>query len=303
METEPRTEADAVADIVSDAHTTEVVEIRRGDQGAVQLLAVPSGRGSVELVDPKPHLDKYLAAPERREGTATLLDLDSFIRHVNRFKDDDSAIFGDPEPGSPSLTAVLDYHRAGSESAARFGRHRSVYHFPISEEWQAWASVEGTEFGTAALAEWLEDRIVDVLDPEKAGETPTALAEVLGVSLATPQRLLELSKGLEVRVDQRVVEKRNLSTGEAQLVFEQTHSNDVGQPLKIPGAFLVGIPVFRSGERYQLAIRLRYRVREGRVSWLLSRHRPDAILQDALTQAFEEARDQTELPLLVGRPE
>lgn len=65
--------------------------------------------------------DARAATPRARMGTAQHDELDSFIAHVNRFKDNASAIFADIQ--AVRLTAVLDYHPSGP-SGARWGRHR-----------------------------------------------------------------------------------------------------------------------------------------------------------------------------------
>ena len=51
--------------------------------------------------------DKRAEKPRRLQGTATLGNEESFIAHVERFKDGQSIIFGD----RTSLTAVYDYNR------------------------------------------------------------------------------------------------------------------------------------------------------------------------------------------------
>ncbi|MDE8453326.1 DUF2303 family protein, partial [Klebsiella pneumoniae] len=81
--------------------------------------------------------DQYRTNPLRRAGTATMLSLDSLIDHVNRFKDADTVVFADDSRSAPSMTAVLDYHRAGASGDPRFGKHRSLYAFPLSDEWKA----------------------------------------------------------------------------------------------------------------------------------------------------------------------
>lgn len=293
----------AIASFLKDHLTPQLVTVTGQDGTPTQVLITPQGLKSQSV---KPFLDEYRTAPERRRGTATLTDLPSFIAHVNRFKDEDSALFANADPQKPGLVAVLDYHRAGADGAPRFGQHRASYAFPLSDEWKAWFQANGLKMTQGDFAAFLEDRIGDIAAPPVDGEeaTPAAkLAQLLGGKFASPQRLMDLSRGLSVRVDEKVAQVANLQTGEANIQFTTQHSDENGQPLKVPSLFLVTIPVFKSGAPYQLAVRLRYRVSHGSVSWFFELHRPDRVFEHAFNEACEKAGNETGLPLYQGHPE
>lgn len=300
MNDEKKTETEALAGFLRTNLEPRVLGVPRGSVDQVTVLVAPNG---FNVHDLKPWMDKYLPAPERRRGTATLTDLDSFITHVNRHADPDSVVFADTTPGAPKLTAVFDYHRAGPEAAARWGTHRAVYPFPLSDEWQVWTAKHERPMTQLDFAQFIEDRVVDVAEPAGASEGAKALVEKLGCDLAGPARLLELSRGLSVRVNGRVTEARNLSTGEAQLSYEARHETDEGQPLKVPGAFLLAIPVFRGGAPYGLPVRLRYRVKEGQITWHVALYRTDFALTQSIGEALARVRAATGLPVLEGSPE
>lgn len=76
-----------------------------------------------------------------------------------------------------------------------------------------------------------------------------------------------------------------------------------GAPLAIPFAFLLAIPVFRSGAVYQVPARLRYRVRDAGVTWSFNLYRPERCLDDAFREACERAQKETSLSLFLGSPE
>lgn len=268
----------------------------------ITVLAVPKGK---EIKSIKPFLDEYLPKPERLKGTARMTTIDSFVAHVNRFKDPASAIFcAGVTTTSPRLIAVLDYH--GAAGAQRWTDHRCEYEFPLSDEWKAWkAKAANTKISQADFAEFLEDRVTDVLDPTSAGDIAKKFAESLGLQLASPQRLLSLSKGLSVRVDSRVTQAVDLSSGETQFNYSEQHKDEAGSPLKIPGAFVLSVPVFRGDEHYQVPVRLRYRVdrESGVVSWSFALQRVDRVFEDALSRACKRVQAETELPLFYGTPE
>lgn len=298
-------EAEAVAKIARDGlrrpELVDVCDPNHGEPGGT-VLALPDG---YTLHDVKEILDQYRTIPERRKGTAQLGDLASFIAHTNRFKDDGSALFASPDPTMPSLLSVLDYHPAGApgDVGPRWGKHRGLYCFPVSPEWAAWTEQSGKPMGQAEFAAWLEARLLDVAAPGSEGPHAQDFARTLGVTFASPTRLLELSQGLSIRVGARVQNAANLSSGETKLTYHVEHEDEAGGPVTVPKAFLIGIPVFRGGAGYVLPVHLRYRMIGGSITWLFEIHGADRAFDDAFCEACELAKESTELPLFVGSPE
>lgn len=320
----PEAEARAVADIVARHITPHVLDARRGNVGSAPIVALPDGFSLHSL---KPVVDEYLPAPPRRKGTAQLSTLDAFVEHANRFKDPDSVIFSDrgkiDGSRAPSLTAVLDYHRAGpnrdqdeidptAAGSARFGAHRGVYYAPFSREWLAWAQAEAEPRGMnqADFAEFLEDRGVDLIDPpaltgdlSDADRTLRDLAGRLNLTFGGVAAIMELSRGLRVFAEEKVANVTNLATGEGEIRFEIEHRDEAGKPLKIPGLFLIAIPVFDRGAVYRVPVRLRYRKVGGAVVWRVIRHRPEAVFDHAVDEIAATAAERTGLPVYSGQPE
>lgn len=300
-------EIPAIIDTVRGLDVAATVSLTRpSDANTVPVLIVPNGK---QVLDVKKFLDAYLPAPERRKGTATLTDLASFIEHTNRFKDDDSVVFAHRDEENPALTAVLDYHRAGAAAAPRFGTHRGQYAFPVSEQWEAWAEVDGKALDQATFAAFLEERIADVLlpptDPAALGGLAESLLQLIGdtTAIAGPTKMMEISRGLRVKEHGHTVNAQTLSTGEIEAVFKVEHRDEAGQPLRVPSLFLVGIPVFDGGAPYRLPIRILYRVAGGRITWFLKRYRPELIFLNAFDEAVAEVKEKTTLPVFMGAPE
>ena len=157
------------------------------------------------------------------------------------------------------------------------------------------------------FAYFIENNIGSVRHPND-GDTEndsdlSSLAKLLGGVFATPNQLVTLSRGLQVNENARVKSANNLSSGETSLVYETEHTDEHGAPIKVPNLFLITIPVFNSGALYRVAVRLRYRLRGGEISWLYEMYRIDKVFEDAFNEACETVRKETELPLFVGRPE
>lgn len=274
------------------------------DGVVAQLAFLPDGEGSRRIVSLKPFIDEFRKAPERREGTARLETLASFIDHAKRFKAPNSAIFATENGGSPVLTSVFDYHEEGATGIPRFRKHKGVYSFPISDEWAAWSKQDGTFMTQAEFATFLEDRIMDVAEvPEKLDGALAEIVAKLEGRLAGPSRLLELSRGLAVNVNSTIKGAVNLASGEATMQFVEQHTDAAGAPLKVPSLFCITVPIFRAGTPYRIVARLRYRIRDGRAAWAYSLYQPERAFLDAYEGAAKEAAAKTDMPLFFGTAE
>lgn len=299
---------DQVRNLVEAYVKPEVVQLKDPRTGN----DVPFAKtGNSVLVIPDDAFDSYRDEPTYRKGTAALLSLDSFIEHVNRFKDGGSAVFANDSREVPSLTAVIDYHPAGEmfDVQPRFGKHRSTFAFPLSDEWKAWAEANETKMGMADFAAFLENRIIDVqfIDPatDTLSDDVQRLIDTLGgfSTVASPNKLMELARGLQINENAIVQEAVNLATGEGVVRFQTEHTDAGGAPLKVPSLFLIGIPVFRNGPPYRIVARLRYRKHGGQIVFWYEMWRTDRTFDHAFTEAVERVRKETELPVLLGKPE
>lgn len=303
-------EARAVADVVSSLHAPVTISVPFSDGGA-QLLSVPKG---MVLHDMKPFEDARRAAPERRKGTVRVTTLPSFIDIVDRYKDCASAIFAIDSPGQPALLAVFDYNtpvgmdieRTAALRGAdgpRFGDHRAHYTFPLSDEWKAWTALGARALTQADLAAWLEEHILDVLEPESVPEGAASLAANLRLPLASSTLLMSAARDLTVFVDCKVRSAVNLSTGERHVSYEEAHGDGAGGAVKVPGAFCIAIPVLRGGPKYTMIVRLRYELSKAVITWRAILHRPDAVLQDAFNESVATVESECGLPVYRGEPE
>lgn len=325
------TEASAIAEIARSEFRGHITTVETYDGIVTPFLFCPTGGGAVRIEPITPEaFDKWRDHPRHRAGTAEMTDLESFIAHVQRFKDEDSALFGCDNAENPSLLAVIDYHDAINSTDGdaldtepdpkpEFGKHRTHYGFPFSDEWKAWNQVNGESLDIITFAEFLEDHIIDVMPlpdflkpmpedyvPGKLSDADQKLQEIvskIGGRPCGPERLMELAKGIIVNAREDTTQKIDLSSGESKLKFESRNEDISGAPLSLPNLFLLAIPVFRGGDTYRIPVRLRYRARAGTVLWSLLLHRPDLYLDDALSDAFTTAATRTGLPLFRGKPE
>lgn len=307
--------AATIAELGARASAVDLVKLPVRELGGgkeVLTALVPQGK-TLESI--KPHLDAWLDRPRRKEGIAVLQTLESLIAHANRHKTAHSAAFIDRYGNTPKMLVVFDYHEKseipdGAETHAERGegrpdwlRHRGRYDFPFSPEWLAWTNQAGKEMGQEAFAEFLEDRAVDLIHPDLAIEGTKNLVALLGLTMATPSRMVELSRGLALTENRRVQQAVSIGSGEMKISYATEHQGQDGAELKVPGAFLIAIPVFRAGDRFQVFVRLRYRVRSGAVSWAYTLERVDDVREVAIDEAIQDLQEGTGLPVFVGTPE
>lgn len=305
-----------------------------GDAPSAPVAVLPHG---YDLKSLKHVLDEYLPAPERMRGRAQFTEIQSLAEYVNRYKRPETIIYiDDRNKLQPVIEVVFDDHQpeaqhlrgpnyvftetaepdgtitsgglqrlpqAAPESALPGWRDfRAEYPFPLTPEWKAWVDVSTKWLDQAQLATFLEDHVLEVVDPSDPGEAATRMATELGLKLASGSKLLELSRGLAINVDQKVIQTLNLTTGEGQVSFEETHKDAAGAKLTIPGAFAIAVPVFRGGDFYRIAVRLKYRTQGGRLAWSLVPHRLDQVFENAIEGAAKQLRDKTAVLVLRGCP-
>lgn len=268
-----------------------------GLPSAVPLLFSPlDGR----LLDLRSHIEAFRLQPQRKTGTAAAQTLGTFIDLVNRHKTEHTAIFADTNWEAPSFQAVIDYHRIASTEPDHL-RHRIHYAFPLSEEWKTWMKSDGEPMSQAEFAAFLEDRIADLSSPNdmELAELPRQFQ----TTIATPSELIQLSRGLEVNVEARVKNIVTLQTGEGQIVWEETHKDSAGLPLRVPGLFILRIAPFFMGEPVRAPVRLRYRASGGTVKWFYQIYRPDRFITERIREDLRIAGAETVLPTFEGTPE
>lgn len=297
-----RTQVDALQEIITKQGATEHLSAARGTSSSCEVLAIRK-QGGVELKSLKPFLDEYLLAPERRKGTAIAHDLQTLIALSLRHKDDSSVVFCSFNRDKPSMLAVLNYNELGAEGAPRFGDHRVHYSFPFSDEWAAWRGQNDKWMDTLEFAGFVEDHLLDVMNPTQVGDKIKSTLEQLAMSACEPAELMRVSRGLKIRSEQSVADVHNLATGEMEVKFAVSSSNQDGTPLSVPAAFVVGIPVFRNGVRFQVAARLRYDFRGGNLKWKYLLHRWDLVIDTAILDACNDVKEQTQMPVFMGAPE
>jgi uncharacterized protein YfdQ (DUF2303 family) len=281
-----RADLDIMAALGAKADGAEVAQLPNiaktpGLPDAVPVLirrgAVPGIEGLAALFEP------YRQFPARKTGQAAAQTFEAFINLTLRHQTAHSAIFANMDWRKPALTTIVDYHEL-ADGHPNFGKHRVHYAFPLSEEWQKWVDSNGQKMNQVDFAYFLEDRITELVSP--TDEERIQYERDFAVTIATPAQLVELSRGLQVNVESKVKASTTLQSGEGQIVWEETHTDGTGKPLKVPGIFMLNIAPFFMGDKVRIPVRLRYRPAGGKVAWYYEIYRPDQFITQHVPATF-----------------
>lgn len=258
----------------------------------VPVALTPNGMTLHVLADVIKAADERAQKPRRLRGTATHHELESFITHLNAFKDPASVVFADVN--NVKLTAVFDYNVAGAgtegENVARWGQHRSVYACPLSAEWKRWTGANEQWMGQDKFAQFIEDNMVDLANPSSSDYDV----------MPKPAAVLEMARKLSINIQGEFKREINQTTGESTLINKTEHGPN---STKIFKAFVLGIPVFEAGEKYRVEARLRFTIADGPPKFSYALYQSDAIKRDAFGEVRAKVAAATDLPVYAGSPE
>lgn len=229
-------------------------------------------------------LTERFATPPRKTGIVKLHDEASFQDYWARQHTEESAIYGSTSPGQ--FVAIMDDHGA----KPGFREHRAVYALKHSKEWLEWTGRHNQKFdGTVAFAEWLENHIPDIINPEGA-------------------RMLEIA--LNLRITQNAAYSKAVRLADGNTEFAYTNAVEgatsiQGGQVRIPDQFVIAIPVFEGigAERYQVEARFRYRLNGSSLSLWYELVRPHKVIELAFSDILTMMEEVCKTKVLFGTPD
>lgn len=246
-----------------------------------QLYHVPGYKPAVitpHIGNPVKLEHEKLEAPRFLTAAPTFNDVAAFIRYINDFKDDETRIFYTP---NGHFLAVLDHHiRVGEDSGMaypRHGDHTAKLALTASPEWQAWAGMNEKAMGQQAMAEFVEDNLPDIIEPDAAV-------------------MLAAASGLHATTAATFRQATNLANGEASFQFdEQVMGSVKSTGASIPTEFKIALRPWLGCDRYPVDCRFRYRVRDGALALHYKALRLHVVLETALEGIVQKIAEQTDI--------
>lgn len=244
--------------------------------GATHHLILPP---QYHATDVTAMVEKAQPRPNRKRGTATLANLESFIRYC---KDQpfnaQGYIYADPE--ATTLTAVFNDHRDDEPGWRDF---RAVFEAERSRELKTWLSHNKKVMEQEEFAIFIEDNIADITEP--SGET-----------------LLAIALTMQAKLDVNFSSSKRLDNGQVQLTYTETIDARAGcGSITIPSQFAIGVRLFKNSEGWKLKARLKYRLGGGKVKFWYELDRPENVIEEAFTSYVEQVKGAG-YPVLIGKP-
>ncbi|MBB5443256.1 MULTISPECIES: DUF2303 family protein [unclassified Paraburkholderia] len=263
------------------------VEIGSNTDAAVRRIALPPDWTLKEYDD-----SKYRVAPLRKSATVRLRAPEDFIEYTKRHGSlTDSSIWceADYPRGQVAFTAILNDH-GEDEAKAAWRDHLARFQPEFSEEWKRWIGNNKQALTQGDFAAFIEENLKDITGP------------TTGENLPTGAEMLEMALAFEATQDFRFKSAVRLQNGGQNLSFVQDDDDQTLQKMKLFERFALGIPVFRNGDAYRIDARLRYRVRDAKLTFFYELIRFDKVLEAAATGMIATIRDQTGNPFFFGDP-
>ncbi|WP_310962108.1 DUF2303 family protein [Nocardioides terrisoli] len=262
-------DAQAIIDTATRAAEPTIV----GDNLA--LVVVPD-QGRVEVVDIEAKLASYRDHPQRKRGSFTVHNAESFCDYLAKHGVSATEVWADTIGNK--IVGVINAHggtKAGNEvpAAAGWADHRVTYAVQHTPAWKAWVEHNGKLLDQATFAELIEDRAVDIVRPSAAD-------------------MLELAQHFYASKGGAFESSKLLSSGESQLVYREEIDAKAGRAgrLDIPKDFDLALVPFEGADTYKVTARFRFRIVDAalRVGYRLQRP------EDVLREAFEGVVGQVE---------
>lgn len=232
-------------------------------------------------------LEKLFPVPTRPRGKIELDDEASFNAFVTAHAIGATSIYCNADycQGRVTFEAVLNDHVG--KNGAGWRDYRAIYAVKPSIEWTRWTLANRKEMPQGAFAAFLEENMKDI-------------ASVDGHP--TGSDMLAMALSLEINQDARLRSSVRLQSGGVEMAFVDNEDDATMQRMKVFDRFALGMAPFLNGEAYQVTARLRYRSKNGAVTFWFELVRPDLIVQDAVKALVDRVRAATERSVYLGRP-
>lgn len=226
-------------------------------------------------------LETRLPAPLRARGSVTLRDPSDFARYVAARETAQTTLFADDH--DYSVTAVFNDH--ATELLTGWRDHTAVLSLDLDPDWQRWIVRDRDLHSQADFGEQLEELAHTIVEPDAA-------------------TMLEIALSFSAHRSATFGRATRLDTGDVQLTWSEDTSASAGSSghLAVPQTFTLRVAPFRGTTPVDVTARLRYRIRDGRLTIGYQLHRPDIVSRDAFADVLASIGKTVTAPLLMGTP-
>lgn len=257
-----------------------------------QAVSIPGGNSLYAVIPSDCKIEslerfvfnEHAERPERVKQTVSVLDGESFIEYYRKFSGENSRVFADETKAS--VECVLDFHAAlqGGDGAPAWGSHRLKLTLLHSPEWKIWNEHNNKQMTQQQFAEFLEQNSLDVTIP-----SPGAMMDVARDLVATTE--CDFGSGLRMQ------------DGQVRFKYTETVKAQVGGgQVEVPEKFRITIPVFVGGSPVDMDALLRFRTREGKLTFFYTLVRPESVIRSAFIGVRDTISSELGIVIINGEP-
>ena len=265
------TSVQAVAELAQQALAPKDVE-----PGNVYLVATATGDvRKFDLTGPE-----YTGQLPRKTGRTVVRDAASFLTYWTKHHDDASEIYSDVE--QLTVTAVLDAHSADEPG---FGEHRLHLQLRRTKAWEEWLSLDGKLVDQDRFANFLEDHLVSLVEPDAA-------------------TMLEIAQSIKATTKAEFQSSSRLQNGERKFSFVEDTKATAGSKgdIAIPEVFKIAVPPFEGADAYSMTARFKYRLGNGALALGFKLEQPEERAKAAFADVLAAIAEGLDTPILNGTP-
>lgn len=230
------------------------------------IYVVADGPGKVRVIT----TDEYEDHPRHTAARRVVTDAASFVAYVNRHALSGTEIYA--HTNSSSVVAVIDSHE-GTHGDPGWQKHTLQLALEKSKAWQAWEKADGQLFDQGTFADFLDDRYLDVIDPD-------------------PARMIDIATTFQAKTKVDFDSAVRLDSGEVKLSYQETVATKAGQKgdIEIPKKIQLAIRPYIGGPIYSIWAHFRYRLQGSNVLMGFKLERPENVLEAAFADIVTEIR-------------
>lgn len=207
-------------------------------------------------------------------------DNDSFMSYLRRFSSEGDSTYFEAHRGAHQVWARFDYH---TSDGANHNSHSLTRDYKIDDRFEAWQQISGAFITQDAFVGFLEDRIVDLSESPKARVTQAALMTTV--------------KGFKATQTLTCNSAVNRQNGDVAVEFikNTTERHEV----LLPEVITLELPVFEFGGSYEINARLRFQLKEGKVSFKIELIRVERLIDNAFLDEVTELKALVKAPIIL----
>lgn len=235
------------------------------------FMVLPDGSGGFKVHSLKDYEEKP------KGFSVTCAEEASFRDYVRKFKDERTVIFA-MESG---FLSVIDWHEPDVTSVGK-QRGAQVVEFALAKDpdYARWLQSDGRWMPQLDFADLLEDMAHTVIEPSAA-------------------TMLEIAQSLQAKPQVDWKSHQRLQDGSAQLLYTETVNAAAGRngELEIPASFQIELPLIEGGVSQQMMARLRFRLKEGVITFRYALDRQEHHWRQARLAIAQRLHQDLELPV------